>query len=256
MEGKGVPAYREPARPGPARPSPSLAVGLLAAGTGVAVAAGLGAAFRTAFGLDAALPAVAAALAAAVASVAVPGARRHHPFVDYGPANFVTGVRAVLVSVLAAVALVPATGTLPWGLIVFATVAALLDVADGLLARRSRLASPFGARFDMEIDALLILVLALLAWRSGKAGAWVRTAGALRYVFVAAAGPWPWLGAPLPPSTRRQAVCVIQIVTLIVALAPIAPWPASAVIAAIGLVALIWSFWVDVRWLRTGPEGV
>ena len=37
--------------------------------------------------------------------------------------------------------------------------------------RRSR--ARFGARFDMEIDALLILALSILAWRHGKAGAWV-----------------------------------------------------------------------------------
>ena len=43
-----------------------------------------------------------------------------------------------------------------------------LDGVDGWLARRSGIASAFGARFDMEIDALLILVLAVLAWRSAR----------------------------------------------------------------------------------------
>lgn len=214
------------------------------------MAGALGAALRGAFGLDAALPCVSAAVVAAMAIVAVPGARRHHPFAAYGPANLVTGVRAVLVAVLAAVAVARPLASMPWGLVALATVTALLDLADGLLARRSRLASAFGARFDMEIDALLILVLSLLVWRYGKAGAWVLAAGALRYVFVAAAAPWPWLAAPLPPSLRRQAVCVVQIVTLIVAMAPMVPVPASAAIAGAGLAALVWSFWVDIAWLR------
>ena len=62
----------------------------------------------------------------------------------------------------------------------------LLDGVDGWLARRHRIASAFGARFDMEIDALLILALSVLAWRHEKAGAWVVASGLLRYAFVAA----------------------------------------------------------------------
>ena len=46
--------------------------------------------------------------------------------------------------------------------------------------------SAFGARFDMEVDALLIQVLAVLAWQWDKAGPWVLMSGLLRYVFVAA----------------------------------------------------------------------
>ena len=39
------------------------------------------------------------------------------------------------------------------------------------------MASAFGARFDMETDALLLLVLAALAWQFDKAGAWVLASG-------------------------------------------------------------------------------
>ena len=38
--------------------------------------------------------------------------------------------------------------------------------------------------------------------------------GLLRYAFVAAGWLWPWLRAPLPPSRRRQTICVVQIVGL------------------------------------------
>ena len=48
---------------------------------------------------------------------------------------------------------------------------------DGPAARRSGIASRFGARFDMETDALMILVLAVLAWRWDRAGAWVLLPG-------------------------------------------------------------------------------
>ena len=68
-----------------------------------------------------------------------------------------------------------------------------LNGADGWVARRTRTASAFGARFDMETDALLILVLSALVWRMEKAGAWVIASGLMRYAFVAAAIAWPWM---------------------------------------------------------------
>ena len=74
----------------------------------------------------------------------------------------------------------------------------------------------------------------------------------MRYGFVALALPWPWLARPLPPSRRRQTVCVVQIVALLVALAPFVPPALGWAAAAIGLAALVWSFAVDVAWLAAG----
>jgi phosphatidylglycerophosphate synthase len=106
----------------------------------------------------------------------------------------------------------------------------------------------------MEVDALLILVLAVLVFQHGKAEAWILLAGLLRYAFVAASWVWPWLGAELPPSRRRQTVCVVQIVSLIGALAPLIATPWSVVLAFAGLVLLVWSFGIDVAWLaRRAP---
>jgi hypothetical protein len=107
----------------------------------------------------------------------------------------------------------------------------------------------------METDALLILVLAALAWSQGKAGAWILLAGALRYVFVAASLVVPWLAAPLPPSRRRQAVCVVQIASLILCLAPFVTLPASVAIGLAGLVVLFGSFAADVAWLARRARG-
>jgi hypothetical protein len=73
--------------------------------------------------------------------------------------------------------------------------------------------------------------------------------GLLRYAFVAAGGLAPWLTRPLPPSRRRQAVCVVQTVGLCVVLAPVVPAPPSAIVAATALLALIGSFLVDIVWL-------
>lgn len=179
------------------------------------------------------------------------GLAAHAPHARFGAANGITLGRLALIALLAAsLGETPAdTGAFGWTVVVLATVAALLDAVDGPVARRRQEASAFGARFDMETDALLILVLSALVLQLDKAGAWVLASGAMRYAFVAAAWRWPWLAGPLPPSLRRKAVCVTQITTLILCLGPIVDPRLSRVIAAIGLVALAWSFFVDLRWL-------
>ncbi len=191
----------------------------------------------------------AAALALGGGGVLLWLAARRLQLPAFGAANAVTLARAVLVLLLTASLGVAAPGALGWLLVALALTAALLDGVDGALARSRGEGSEFGARFDMEIDALLILVLAALAWQHGKAGVWILGAGLLRYLFVAASYAMPWLGAPLPPSRRRQAVCVVQIATLIGALLPVVVSPWSGVVALAGLVALVGSFGIDVVWL-------
>lgn len=161
-----------------------------------------------------------------------------------GLANLITGVRLVIALSLWLVW----TGA-PWTSVVLATIGATLDAIDGPLARRRGEVSRFGARFDMEVDAFLIVTLSVLGWQMGKAGWWVLLSGAMRYVFVGASWIWPWLSAGLPESYRRKTVCVVQIVTLILALAPVVASPLSDAVAAAGLALLAWSFAVDVGWL-------
>src|SRR5690606_5041146 len=140
-----------------------------------------------------------------------------------------------------------------WFAISAAGCALLLDGIDGSLARRFRGSSPFGARFDMETDAITTVVLATLVWRFDKAGAWVLLSGLLRYAFVAAGREWPWLRAPLPPSKRRQAICVVQIGALLVCLAPFVSAGQSERIAALALVLLGGSFAIATLWLHRHP---
>lgn len=164
--------------------------------------------------------------------------------------NHVTAVRAVIVAALAGLAVVsrlPPVSSLAWAAVVASTVAAVLDGVDGWLARRTGRTSAFGARFDMETDALLIQVLAILVWRWGKAGPWVLMSGLLRYLFVAAGWLWPWMRRPLAPTLRGRAICVVQIVALIIAIAPIVPPDVSSIIAAVALMLLGYSFAVDTH---------
>jgi len=163
----------------------------------------------------------------------------------------VTSLRLALVALIAVALVEPHTAALAWGVTAIAMVVTALDGVDGWLARRSGLESAFGARFDMETDALLILVLAALAWRWDRAGAWVLACGLMRYAFVAASWVWPWMARPLPPSWRRKAVCVVQILGLAVIVAPVVRLPLSEWLAAGTLAMLTWSFAVDVVWLRS-----
>jgi phosphatidylglycerophosphate synthase len=175
--------------------------------------------------------------------------QRHHPFTRFGAANQITTIRAMLVALIAALLGEPRFPTVAAGAAMTGLLAASLDGMDGWLARRQRIASDFGARFDMEIDALLILVLAILVSRFEKAGSWVIVSGLLHYIFAGAGRYWPWLAAPLPPSRRRQAICVVQIVALTIALLPAVEPPNSTMSAAVALVSLAYSFLVDILWL-------
>lgn len=193
----------------------------------------------------------AAAVVAGGMTIASARIGRTHPWTRVGPANVVTAVRLTLTGLLAGLCLQDVTGRVATIAAVIGLVAVSLDGLDGYLSRRSGLVSAFGARFDMEVDALLILVLAGLLHRTGTVGLWVLTSGGLRYAFVAAAWAWPWLGRALPYSRRRQTVCVVQISALLIALSPAGVPPAGSILAALSLAALAWSFAIDIAWLWT-----
>jgi len=194
----------------------------------------------------------AAAIFAVMMAVVVATVGAHHPFARFGPANYVTMVRAALVALAAALLAEPPTAAIAWWVVGATACLAALDGLDGWLARRTGLASAFGARFDVEVDALLILVLSLFVWRHDKAGEWVLACGLMRYAFVAAGWVLPWMAGPLQPTLRGKSVAVGQFAGLSLALAPLVQLPASAIVAAITLAALVWSFAIDVRRLSGG----
>ena len=171
----------------------------------------------------------------------------HHVPGRFGPANHVTVARVVLTAVVAGAAFERPSVELAWWVIGLTIVACVLDGVDGWLARRTHLHSPFGARFDMEIDALLTLALSVLVWRFGKAGPWVLACGLMRYAFVAAGWIWPWLSGALTPTLRGKIVAVLQWVGLGVALLPVLGPSVSGPVAAATLVALASSFGLDAR---------
>ncbi|MBB3935707.1 CDP-alcohol phosphatidyltransferase family protein [Aureimonas phyllosphaerae] len=181
-----------------------------------------------------------------------------HPHERFGPANIITTARGGMAAVIGACAweygrIAATDSALQWLLVASALFALALDGVDGFLARRSGLASRFGERFDMEVDAFLILILCVLALICGKAGVHVLAIGLMRYAFLAWAAIDARLTRPLAPSMRRKTVCVLQIALLCVALLPpvSSPWSDGLVLLALGL--LTWSFAVDIRSLLRRP---
>ncbi|MEQ9488190.1 MAG: CDP-alcohol phosphatidyltransferase family protein [Alphaproteobacteria bacterium] len=169
--------------------------------------------------------------------------------VRFGPANTVTFLRVVLVCWIAGAIGQAGSDWSSWFVVTISTTALILDGIDGWLARKLGCASDFGARFDQEIDALLILILAVLVVQTGKAGTWILLVGLLRYLFVAGAVAIPKLAEPLPPSKRRQTICVTTVIGLILCLAPVVTPPLSTAIAAVTAGVLSLSFTVDTVWL-------
>lgn len=161
-----------------------------------------------------------------------------------GPADRVTLARAVLVGGVTALV---ADHAGPAALVPLAAVALVLDAVDGQVARRTRTTSAMGARFDMEIDALLILVLSVQVGRS--LGGWVLAIGLMRYVFLVAGRFAPWLRADLPPSLARKTVAALQGVVLTVLAAGFLPYDAAMAVAGVALATLCWSFGRDAHYL-------
>lgn len=172
-----------------------------------------------------------------------------------GAANRVTLARGLLVLPVAGLALQQGVGApgLREVAVFLAGMALLLDGVDGWIARRTGTGTAFGARFDMETDAFLILALSVLAWRGGPVGPWILGVGALRYLFVLAGRIWPRLRRELPPSYRRKVVCVVQGVALLIVLAPLFPAALARAVGALALASLVASFAVDTVWALSTP---
>lgn len=177
-----------------------------------------------------------------------------------GAANRVTLTRATLVGAVTALVadalLGPANVAAVVGL---AVVALVLDAVDGWVARRTGTVSALGARFDMEVDAFLILVLSVYVAQS--VGPWVLAIGAARYAAWAAGWVVPWMRTPVPPRYWRKPVAAIQGIVLTAAAAGQLPGVAINIAIAMAMVLLAESFGRDVVWQRgqqrvPRPEGV
>jgi phosphatidylglycerophosphate synthase len=166
--------------------------------------------------------------------------------------NRVTLLRGLLLAWLAVWLMFPAwLSAGAWTIVAVALGSLVLDGVDGWLARRLGQATVFGARFDMEVDAALILLLCLLLVQAGLAGPWVLLIGLMRYGFLAITACWPALRQALPDSQRRKVICVWQVASLVIAFVPGLPAALIQAALALALALLVWSFALDMNWLMT-----
>ena len=165
----------------------------------------------------------------------------------FGQANVVTAVRSTLVGVITGIVVASFFGPMPvWIVLALVVPTLLLDAVDGWVARRTDSVSELGARFDMEVDAFLLLVLSVYV--SQALGIWVLAIGLMRYAFVIAGWIFPWLRRQLPFRYWRKVVTAVQGIALAVAITGLLP-VIDAVFVAIALALLVESFGRDVLWL-------
>ncbi len=220
-------------------PNAPLRAGVLRASViALLVVAGIAMIARPWLQLGALYPGKAAAVFAAGMVMAFGYVGSHHPHAQFGPANHVTMIRVMIVALIASLIGEPVNQRAAAAASIATAVMTVLDGVDGWLARRSRMASAFGARFDMETDAALVMAMSILIWQHGKAGVWVLLGGMMRYVFVFAGWWLPWMARPLRPTRRARTITVCHIVGLSVALAPFVPVPLSAIVVGLTTAAL------------------
>jgi len=131
--------------------------------------------------------------------------------VSLGAANRVTVLRGLLIAgAFGFVFLPPSTAAiegLNWIPAAALILAALLDLVDGWLARKTDTVTLLGQTLDTEFDALMILVGALLAVRWGKASGWFILVGLAYYLFRLGCRlrkRWSLPTRPLPASPVRR----------------------------------------------------
>ena len=128
--------------------------------------------------------------------------------------------------------------------------AAGLDAVDGWIARSTDSESAFGARLDMEVDALTVLFGTLFVVREAFVPAIFLVVGVARYLFVFGIWLRTQRGQPvyeLPPSQLRKLLGGLAMSTIWVALLPAVPASVSRPLALVVLAPFVVNFSRD--WL-------
>ena len=177
---------------------------------------------------------------------------RHHVL---GPADLVTLGRALMTCAAAALTVDLVLGRpVTLALLTLSVPALALDAVDGPVARRTGTVTAFGARFDGEVDAFLILVLSAAA--APTVGGWVLAAGLARYLFAVAGWCLPWMRARLEFRYWRKVVTATVGIALTVVVAGVLPPAPTTAAALVALGLLAESFGRDVWWLWRHRERV
>ena len=166
-------------------------------------------------------------------------------------ATLVTVLRGTAIAVLAGFVVVGRPdGNLAWLPALLFGAGALFDGIDGVLARATDAVSAFGSRLDIEVDALVLLVGALVAVRIGAAPVVYVLVGLARYLFVWGVTLRRVRGTPvesLPSRTSRRVLGATQMLVVFVVLTPVLDPTYSRPLAVVAMVPFLLGFCRD--WL-------
>lgn len=150
----------------------------------------------------------------------------HSPRLEaFGPGNVVTLVRGLALAMAGGFLFAPAPEeVLRWTPPILYTTAIVADLFDGALARRANFSTLLGARLDIELDGLGVLLAVLLAVHLGQLPPWFIPVGLARPLF--SFGLWvrtrrELVTRDLPPSRHRKLFAGIQMGFLSAALWPV-----------------------------------
>ncbi len=157
-----------------------------------------------------------------------------------------TVFRAGLGVVCAVLVVLTLIGLLPprsWILFLLLVPTVALDAVDGAVARRTGTVTARGARWDMEVDAAVLLIACLPV---SVFAPWALVIGLARYLFGLGGLVRPWWRAKLPFRQSRRVIAALQGVALIVALAPFVPIWLAQVVTGVAVALLVFSFARDI----------
>jgi phosphatidylglycerophosphate synthase len=163
------------------------------------------------------------------------------------PADKVTVVRAALGVVAAVLVVLTLLGVLPassWVLPLLLVPTFALDAVDGTVARRTGTVTERGARWDVEVDAAVLLVACLAVVPYAP---WALMMGLARYLYWVGGRVRGWRSELLFSQSRRV-IGGLQGVALVVAMVPIVPIWLAQVVTGIALALLVFSFGRDIRY--------
>jgi len=155
--------------------------------------------------------------------------------------NGLTLTRPVLIGLT----VIAGSGLDGYGLAILFWIAALLDAADGYLARRLGVVTRTGGILDEESDAFFMLALGLVLWQGDWLPGWIVVPGWLRYAVL-----WLRLRRYGDAAPALRIPGARQIGGWSFALAPsLFLWPAPwrTVVAALLSLALCYSFTMEIR---------
>ena len=166
-----------------------------------------------------------------------------------GVSNALTLVRGLLYGLLAGFIVLPAPSGI-WAFVPGAlyTVASLTDLLDGRIARQRDETTDLGAKLDIEVDSVGILVAFLLGVKFGQIPAVFAAVGGLFYAYRLYLWIWARRGYPvhaLPYSPWRSTIGGFEVGFLCVMLWPVFAPPYTTAVGTAIVLPVIASFTWD-----------